>query len=191
MPEMNTFWLKIAFIGVVGLLYVEPARTAQSSSPCDGATVPTPISELLNDKFPQWRPKRISDMDADNQRFWLEGRNGETCPGIAIGHFESVSRLSYAFLLVPRSNPSGGYKVVIFSKDASKDVYSSTLLDHADEQTYSGIVIFRAEPGKYKDLTGKNSIQIRTDVLYLEWIEKGAQLYYWSAGRYHKLQVSD
>src|ERR1700747_3232085 len=129
MPEMNTFWLKTVFIGVVSLVYVEPPRTAQSSSPCDGATVPTVISELLNDKFPQWRPKRISDMDADNQRLWLEGRNGETCPGIAIGHFENASRLSYAFLLVPRSNPSGGYKVVVFSKDVGKDVYSSTLLD--------------------------------------------------------------
>jgi hypothetical protein len=25
----------------------------------------------------------------------------------------------------------------------------------------------------------------------LEWIEKGAQLFYWSGGRFHKLQVSD
>ena len=188
---MNTFWLKIAFIGVVSLLYMEPARTAQSSTPCDGATVPTAITELLKDKFPQWRPKRISDMDADNQRFWLEGRDAGTCPGIAIGHFESASRLSYAFLLVPQSNPSGGYKVIVFSKQAGKDIYSPTLVDHAEGQTYSGLVIFRANPGEYKDLERNKAIHIRTDVLYLEWIEKGAQLYYWLAGRYHALQVSD
>jgi hypothetical protein len=193
MQEMKTFWLRIALSIVVSMPYMQPALTApsQSTSPCDESTVPTTISELLKAKFPQWRPKRLSDMDADNQQLWLEGRNGKECPGSAVGHFDSTDTLSYAFLLVPQSNPTGGYKVVMFGKAADKDHYSVHVLDGAEGQTYSGLVIFRAEPGEYKDVNGKRTVRIKTDVLYVEWIEKGAEIFYWSAGRYHELQVSD
>ena len=186
-------WLRILFISVASLLYMEPApmTAAQSALACDEPAVPTTVTELLKEKFPHWRPKQVSDIDADNRQLWLDGPNGSACPGIAIGHFENAKNLSYAFLLVPQSNPSGGHKIVIVSKEGDKEAYASTLLDHAEEQTYSGLVISKAEPGKYKDWEGKRSIQIRTDALYVEWIGKGAQLYYWSAGRYHKLQVSD
>src|ERR1700730_17611545 len=96
MQEMKTFWLRIAFGVFVGLLCMQPALTApsQSTSPCDESTVPATISELLKAKCPQWRPKRLADMDADNQQLWLEGRNGKECPGSAVGHFDSTDSLS-------------------------------------------------------------------------------------------------
>jgi hypothetical protein len=191
--EMRTTWLTILFVIVVSLPYSEPVTmaVAQNSPPCDEAVLPATVTELLKEKFPQWRPKQVSDIDADNRQLWLEGPNAEACPGVAIGHFESATSLSYAFLLVPRLDPNGGHKLVIVSKELNKDSYVSTLLDHAEGQTFSGLVISKAEPGKYKDWEGKKSVQIRTDALYVEWIGKGAQLYYWFADRYHKLQVSD
>jgi hypothetical protein len=190
---MKTFRFKILFIGVACLLYAVPTllSAVQSSSACDKVAVPAPIRELLRDKFAHWKPKEIADMDPDDQHLWLTGDDGKACPGIAIGHFENADSLSYAFLLVPRSNPSGGHKILVFSKAPGKNVYGWTLLDHSDRQTYSGLVISRAEPGKYQDWEGKRSIQIRTDGLYVEWMEKGGILYYWSAGGYHKLHVSD
>jgi hypothetical protein len=130
-------------------------------------------------------------MEADDQQLWLKGPNGEACPGIAVGHFENANSLSYGLLLVRQSNPSGGHKVLIFSKHATKEAYRSILLDQAETQTYSGLVISKAEPGKYKDWEGNRSIQIRLDALYVEWMEKGAVLYFWSEGRYRKIQVSD
>jgi hypothetical protein len=186
-------WLKTLFISAVSLLYMElsPLAAAQTPSPCDEAVLPATVTELLKEKFPQWRPKQVSDIDADNRQLWLEGPNAEACPGVAIGHFESATNLSYAFLLVPRLNPNGGHKLVIVSKELNRDAYVPTLLDHAEGQTFSGLVISKAEPGKYKDWEGKKSVQIRTEALYVEWIGKGAQLYYWLADRYHKLQVSD
>jgi len=175
------------------LFFTELGLTAATKGPsqCNEAAIPTTVKKLLDDKFPQWRPKQLSDIDEDDQKFWLEGPNGKACPGIAVGHFEKADSLSYAFLLVPKSDPTGGHKIVVFSKRAKKSIYSWTLIDHADGQTFSGLVISKAEPAKYKDWEGVKSIQIKTDALYVEWIEKGAQLYYWSAGRYHKLQVSD
>ena len=136
-------------------------------------------------------PKQLSDMEADEQQLWLKGPNGKACPGITIGHFESAKELSYAFLLVPKSEPTGGYKIVVFSKGPTGDAYAWKLLDHADGETYSGLVISKADPGKYSDFEGTKSIQTKLDGVYVEWMEKGAVLYYWSAGRYHRLQVSD
>jgi len=190
---MRTTWLTILFVSVVSLLYSEPGlmAAAQSSSPCDEAVLPATVTELLKEKFPHWRPKQVSDIDADNRQLWLEGPNAEACPGIAIGHFESAKELSYALLLVPKSEPTGGYKVVVFSKSPTADAYTWKLLDHADGETFSGLVISKADPGKYSDFERTKSIQTKLDGVYVEWMEKGAVLYYWSAGRYHRLQVSD
>lgn len=167
-----------------------PASFSQTTpSPCTDSMLPGSVNELLKARFPKWRPKRLLDMDAGDQQLWLKGPNGKACPGIAIGHFENADELSYAVLLVPQSNPGGGHKIVVFGK--TKDVYSVRLLDQAEGQTYSGLVISRTGPGKYDDWENTKSIQIELDGLRVEWMEQGAQLYYWRAGRYRKLQVSD
>jgi len=71
-------------------------------------------------------------MDADDQQLWLNGSNGKESPGIAIGHFESPDDLSYAVLLVPKSDPSGGYKLLVFSKRPT--LSSGKVLDARREQ---------------------------------------------------------
>jgi hypothetical protein len=189
---MKTAWSKIIFSVVISLFFMElDAAATQSPSRCDEKTLPAAVMKLLNHEFPQWRPKQLSDIDEEDRKLWLDGPNREACPGIAIGHFESAKSLSYAFLLVPKADPTGGHKIIVFSKRTEKNIYSWTLIDHAETQTFSGVVISKAKPGKYKDWEGAKSAEIKTDALYVEWIGKGSQLYYWSAGRYKKLQVSD
>ena len=80
---------------------------------------------------------------------------------------------------------------MVITKGPTGDAYTWKLLDHADGQTYSGLVISKAEPGLYSDFELTESIQTKLDGVYVEWIEKGAQLYYWSVDRYRKLQLSD
>lgn len=172
------------------MLTCKPSWAAQRPQPCAEARLPTPVADLLKAKFSDWRPKQISDLEADDQQLWTQAHN-EECPGIAIGYFEGADRLAYAVLLVPKFQPTGGYRLVVFSKPPSKDTYGWKLLDRADGQSYSGLVISKVGPGKYSDFEGTKSIRIRLDAIYLEWIEKGADLYYWSAGRYRRLRVSD
>jgi len=168
-----------------------PAKASQAKSPCSESVLPASLQELVGAKFSGWRPKQLSDMDQDDQKFWTEGPHAKDCPGIAVGHFESADDLSYAILLVPKSKPDGGHKIVVFGKPSANVDYVGKLIVHAEGGTYSGLVVSKAEPGKYSSWDSTKAIQIKLDGVYVEWMEKGAQLFYWSNGRYRKLQVSD
>jgi hypothetical protein len=185
---MKTTMVRAVLLGVFSLSSMS-ISIAQQPPSCDDTTLPVPIRDLVKSKFPQLRPKQFSDLEADDKQLWWKAHEKE-CPGIAIGHFESASELSYAILLVPKSEPTDGYKIVVFSKGPTGDAYSWKLLDHAEGQSDS-LVISKAEPGKYSDFEQTKSIQTKLDCVYVEWIEKGAILHYWLAGRYHKLRVSD
>jgi len=179
------------FVAIISARANSPTGSAsQVPMLCEEVALPTRINELLKTKFPQWRPKQASDMSTDDQQSWL-GAHEKECPGIAVGQFESADALSYAVLLVAKSEPTGGYKIVAFSRMPAGDVYALKLLDRADGETYSGRVISKADLRKYSDFDGTKSIETKLDGVYVEWIEKVAQLYYWSGGRYRTLRVSD
>jgi hypothetical protein len=183
--------MRVPFIAaLLGLVAANSLSAVQESKP-EQAVLPTQARTLLAANFPRWRPKQLSDMDADDQQLWLNGPNGSQTPGISVGHFEAAGELSYAVLLVPKSDPSGGYKIVVFSKEPEKGTFMWKLLDHADGQAYSGLVISKAGPGKFSDLVDRKSVYLKLDGIYVEWMEKGAVLYYWSESRYQKLAVSD
>lgn len=187
-----SFGVAVFHLFIVNLLAAIPiaALGAQNSNPCAQMNLPTPINELLKAKFSDWRTKEVSDLEPDDEKLWLKA-HGKECPGKIVGRFENADRLAYAVLLVPISEPTGGYKLVVLSKASRAGTYDWKVLDQSNDRTYSGLVISKAAPGKYSDAEGTRSIKIRFDSIYLEWIEKGAVLYYWSAGRYHKLQVSE
>jgi hypothetical protein len=173
------------------ICFAAPPKQIQRAVICDSSALPVPAQELLTAKFSQWRPKLVSDMDADDQQLWLTATDGKKCPGIVAGHFETVDETSYAVLLVPKSNGIDGYKVGVLSKDSASKGYSWKLIDHAETPAARGLVISKAPPGKYSDFEGDRFVQIKFDGIQVEWIEKGAVLYFWSAGRYHRIVVSD
>jgi hypothetical protein len=129
-------------------------------------------------------------LEGDDRQLWLKAHPTD-CPGIAVGHFESPDQLAYAVLLVPKTKSAGGYKIVVISSPQSGSAYASKLLDQEQGQGSDGLVVSVAAPGQYSDFENTKSAKLRLDSIYVEWIEKAAILYYWSAGRYHKLQTSD
>ena len=99
------------------------------------------------------------------------------CPGLVSGRFETPDKVSYALLLVPKSNKDAGYKVIVLSKRAADDSYDLKLVDHADAPASVGIVDSKVPPGKYSDWEVKKSIQLKLDGLLVEWMKKGTFLY--------------
>lgn len=189
---MKTRIGQIAVLTTVSLfiLTCTSSLSGQTSRICSATTLPTAAGELLKAKFPLWRAKQISDLEGDDRQLWLKA-HPKDCPSIAAGHFESSDQLAYAVLLVPKAKSSGGYKIVVLSTPQSGNDYSLKVLDQEQGPGSDGLVISTAAPGRYSDFENTKSAKLRLDSIYVEWIEKGAILYYWSAGRYRKLQVSD
>jgi hypothetical protein len=187
---MRRFYLLLA--AVVLALALAPASIGQTHNTCRDKSLPADARSLIAKKFPDWRPKDVSDLSADDQQLWLKAHPKE-CPGVAFGHFEKPDSLAYGILLVPKSEVNGGYKIVVLSKVATADAYSLRMLDHAEGQPYSssGLVISKAAPGAYSDFEETKSLRLKLDAVNVEWIEKGAVLYYWSQGRYRTVQTSD
>jgi hypothetical protein len=187
------FASRLVFTVVASVCLATVPRMSATPGPvsCDKAAMPAQVREMLRSKFAGWRPKQLSDMGADGQKVWLQGSSGKSCPGIAIGRFESATELSYAFLLLRNSDPTHGYQIVIFSKQRDGGTYTSNLLDHSDAEPDSSLVISKADPGVFSDLESEKSIRTKLDSVIVEWLEKGAVLYYWNADRYRRIVISD
>jgi hypothetical protein len=172
---------------VVILLSFVPVALAQSNR-CD--LLPAQAKRLLDQRFPGWRPKHLSDLGGYDKKLWLEMHPKE-CPGIVVGHFEQPDRLAYAILLVLNSGHTASYKIIVLNKGS--DEYVAKLVDHAEGSTYpdSGLVISKEPGGTYSDFGGAKSVRMKLDGVNVEWLEKSSVLYYWSHGRYRSIQTSD
>jgi hypothetical protein len=185
MPKRMTIWATALLIVVLAT----PLPTlAQTKSPCEGI-IPKGLAQYLNDKFPTFRPKLLSDLDRDERRLWSE-THPRACPGFAAGHFQSSSKLSHALLLVPQSHPTGGYKLIVITA-AAEDGFHSEILESNDTGSNSGMVIARVSPGKQSAFEGSKTIHLGLDSISVQWLEKAAVLYYWSKGKFRTLNTSD
>lgn len=186
--------MKMALTTIVALFAISAASAqpsmAQTPAACGAVALPAPVNELLKSKFAGWRPERVADLEGDDQKLWLEAHPKE-CPGIAIGHFESADNLSYAVLLVLTSAQSGGYQIIVFSKQPNADSYAVKVLDREEGKDYFAPVIYKLPPGRYAGFDDSESVLLKLDGVGVEWIEKSSLIYYWRAGRYHTIQTSD
>jgi hypothetical protein len=78
-------------------------------------------------------PGRSTDLSQRAREAW-EPEKPLTCPGIAVGHFESAKSLSYAVLLVPTGHPDEGYRFLVFSQKLGQPGYEVRVLDKLDEK---------------------------------------------------------
>jgi len=173
------------------ILVMVPVSSGQAKDTCRTSSLPPEPQVLLDRQYGNWRPKRVSDLSPDDKQLWSKAHPKE-CPGIAIGHFEKPDQLAYAVLLVPKSQSSHGCRIVVLSKVATDDSYAAKVLDQGDAQdSDSGMVISTAPRGSYSDFERTTSVQVKLDAVNVEWMEKGAVLYYWAHGEYRTLQTSD
>jgi hypothetical protein len=179
--------IAVMTVSLLGLLSA-PSLLAQEIQPCGKVDLPLPIVETIKTKFPGWRPKDIVDLGTDDRQLWLKA-HPKGCPGIAVGHYKSAGMLSYAVLLVPQSRPTGGYRILVFSKAPQGPSYSSTVLAHADTDIQPGMVIATAPPAKYPSFDDLKSVTLKRDGLYVEVIEKGIELYFWTGSKYSSIQI--
>ncbi len=161
------------------------ALLAHASS-CD--VLPSDAKAVIQQRFPDLRPKNLADLNEDDRKLWLEA-HPKACPGIASGHFENPRRVAYAILLVPKNGDAAQYKVVVLSKEAEQ--YAVRVLDEGSFSANSGQVVSKEPPGTYSGFDERKSVHLTLDGVNVEWLEKSSVLYYWSHGKYRTIQTSD
>jgi hypothetical protein len=172
---------------VVMVLLFVPVSLAQSNR-CE--LLPSEAKLAINQRFPTWRPKVLSDLDGYDKKLWLEMHPKE-CPGIAVGHFERPDQVAYAVLLIPKSGHDANNKIIILSKAANH--YAVRMLNHSEGNPDSdwGLIISKEPPGTYSDMGSTKRVRLKLDSVNVEYLEKSSILYYWSQGKYLSRQTSD
>jgi hypothetical protein len=167
---------------------------SKAADPCDISILPREIQAKLEKNYPDWQPEKLKNLYEDDRHFWTEPHPND-CPGIAIGHFESKTELSYALLLVSKPDRKRpGLRILVFSRLAPSAPYIVHSLAKWDTGTFyegSEQVIAAVPAGHYEDAMREKKVQTDLDGISYEVIGKGTVLYYWKNSRYHELPTSD
>ncbi len=167
---------------------------SKATNPCDPSVVPKEVQSRLDKDYPDWQVEKLENLDDDDRKLWTNAHPND-CPGIAIGHFESKTELSYALLLVSKPDRKRqGFRVVAFTPSGPSAPYVSHLVTKWNDGLYysaSDEVIATVAPGHYKEAIGSKNVQTDLDAILCETLEKGAAVYYWKNGRYHELITSE
>jgi hypothetical protein len=161
----------------------------QAQDPCAEDKLPAAVLQILEEKFSGWRVERTGDLEAYYRQLWLKVHPND-CPGIAIGHFCSERRLSFALLLVPRNSGKSGYKLLAIVEE-TRGHDTTHLLEDENQAPSTGVVVDTVPPGEYSEPEGENRVRIILDGIYAEQLEVGAILFYWRGGRFHGLITSE
>jgi hypothetical protein len=163
---------------------------ARVTDPCDLSVLPPELQTELARDYSDSQPEKLENLSEHYRQLWLKDHPND-CPGIAIGHFESKSELSYGLFLVPRPDRKHpGASIVVFSRTRLTIPFVSHLVQRWDAgnfQDHSDLVISKVVPGKY----GDPKVLIDLDGVLYEALEKASSLYYWKNGRYQGLSISD
>jgi hypothetical protein len=163
-----------------------PAIVAASApSPTD--TCNNPPAELLAAIEPGWSLLRLSDLNTDDQRLWLEVRP-KSCPGYAAARMRTGSGPSYIVALIDKRTAKPREQVLLLVPHG-KSFVRLTLAKPTE--VANPAVVWRGPPGKYHEWDGSRSIAIRNDSVVLETMEASAVLYYFARGRLQTLTTSD
>jgi hypothetical protein len=167
---------------------------SNAANPCDASVIPKEVQSKLAKDYPDWQVETLENLDGEDRKLWTNAHPND-CPGIAIGHFESKIELSYALLLVSKSERKRqGFRVVAFTRSGPPAQYVSRLVMKWNDGLYyynSDEVIATVPPGHYTEAIGSRNVQTDLDAILCETLEKGAAVYYFRNRAYHELITSE
>jgi hypothetical protein len=163
------------------------ARASEKPTLCKLESLPSEIQNRLKEEYSSWKIQEPAGLSQRAREAW-EPEKPLSCPGIAVGHFESAKTLSYAVLLVPTGRPDEGYRFLVFSENLSRPGYEVRVLDKLDEKGAANYYIQSTPISKFFDEASWKKFQAHTKdgILLTDSGEKeyGVEVYFWSGSRY-------
>jgi hypothetical protein len=140
---------------------------------------PAPVAAYLK-AHPGWRILTLADLNNDQKMQWNEAHK-PFCPGMAEVVVDAPGHKSYALALLDKA---GTQEQLVLLRDGKPLV-----LEEPSPST--GLVVWRAAPGKYDDPATGRKVSIATDSIMYELFESGAEQFYLVKGKVRRLQAGD
>ncbi len=191
-PFGRTLCLALGLSLVAATLPLHAAATEPEEllNLCRVDSLPQDIRNSLSRYFGEWKVQEPNDLGVRARTRWGEERP-LTCPGIAVGHFQSPKAASYALLLVPTSHASNGYKLVIYTQQSSGQYYGFKAV--VQEETGGSEVFLSGVPaGRFFDVTSKwvSRSHVSDAVMLIDSAAAQSYLYVWSDVGYERADIT-
>ena len=170
--------LMVFFVGV--------ANAQQGPSICQDR-LPEKLRSEITKKFPSSKIEETSDLSPEYREMWVKAHSSD-CPGVAVGKYKGAGRSLFAVLLVSTDPNKPETKLLVVDPASSSRFL---VLETVRVATTSPNVVYTLPPGAYADPEGDQKARIPYDGVVLEQLEVGSILYYYRAGTFHKLILSE
>lgn len=164
-------------------------RRASAKNLCGVNRLPAKVRELLRKRASGWTLQDVDRLNASARERWA-AKKPPSCPGLAIGRFESTT-VSYGLLLVPRKTSTRGYRLFVLTRsDGHYRIGEAEASTSADSANF----FVRSVPlSHFFDLRAKRRFNTRfPDGIVL--VDSGhgeyeSDIFFWSGGAYHSQPV--
>jgi len=171
---------------------------AQATGVCNAA-LPLDLQQRVKNELPSWKIQDSGSLTENAKARW-RSEKPLACPGVAVGHFKSPVRLSYAVLLVPLKSPDSAYRFIVFTSLDRKQgddltVVDFTVVESSDAPGAANDFIRTVPIAKIfsADWRRKHKVAKPEGILFVDagLDEYEADVYFWAEGKYHHEPIDD
>jgi hypothetical protein len=163
-------------------MFVQVAVAAPPNDVCD---LPKDLQREVASKYPGAKLVRLSDLDKDDSALFQK-EHGDTCPGLVKVDFYGDGKPTLALVLIAKDGANEKAELVVAHQIAEK--WRTALLDTAES---SWPVVWRQDPGDYRDVYGKKTIRAARPVIVFCGYNSWAVVYAWTGKAVTKVWIAD
>lgn len=181
---------RVALLIVVASIATVAAACASQASrpPACAELLPVTAKNRLARTFPGWAVLELAQLRQDERELFLE-KSDSGCPGVAVGEFRRSGETAYAVVIVRTVRELREARLVLlYLQDGGYRI--ELLREQADFASYP--VVHKGSPGSYSAFYDKERrIEAKHETIVFEILEATATVFYWEAGEFRDLLISD
>jgi len=178
----------IAFQANGGAFGTNKGASLKASS-CS-ALLPNPLLQEVEKRYRGWKIVDVGDLSSDDQVLWNQTWGTKRCPGVAIGEFLAKGETSYGIALIRREGNADTVAEKLIHAQQKGNSYSMTEL--VSENNVPVGVVQKGEPGRYAYVYDRNkNVNVKTDTILYIHLEASAIAFFFEAGKFSEVLISD
>jgi hypothetical protein len=182
------FLILLAFSFVCIPLSSVFSQSAKADS-CGQNHLPVALKQLLERSYSSWTIQDDRSLSKNARERWSANKP-LSCPGAVEGQFLTASDTVHVLLLISREHPNVGYRVIAVGQENR-----AVVVETSDGEGSSNYFLQKVRTSDYfsLDKAKKFRPQSKDSFLVIDSAEQeyGADLYFWSDGRFRKEPVDE